>query len=47
MLGEWTVEQVQILFILNSSIILNDEIITYNSGSHRIFFHKKKIGVMF
>ena len=31
-----------ILFILNSDIIINDEIITYNSGPHRIFCHQRK-----
>ena len=46
------VEQVHsdqiILFILNSNIIVNDEIITYNSGSYRIFlFIKENIGVIF
>ena len=32
-----------IVFILNSNIIINDEIIAYNSGSYRIFFSRRKI----
>ena len=32
-----------ILFILNSYIIINDEIIIYNYGPYRIFFSSKKI----
>ena len=58
MLGEWRVEQVhsevtkeyqnyQInIFILNSSIIVNDKIITYNSSSNMIFFIKGNIRVI-
>ena len=36
-----------ILFVLNSNIIINVEVIAYNSDSYRIYFSSKKIQVSY